>query len=367
MKIDKEPQSVINKLKANGFEAYLVGGCVRDYIMKITPKDYDITTNAKPHEIEALFEKTIDTGANYGTITVIINKTPIEVTTYRIDGEYKNNRHPLGVEFTTDLIEDLKRRDFTINSIAYDGLNFIDPFQGKEDIEKKIIKGVGEPSKRFEEDALRILRAIRFSCQLGFDIEKETLNAINEKTHLIKNISVERIATELKKTILSDHLENMKLLNIIFQKTLNIKLDYEKIINTPKDLIIRLALLSITKETLKNLKFSNKEIEDVAHLQSSKKPQNRYEAKKIINKIGFENFYRLLKLHTLEFDKTFNGIEREPIFLKDLKVTGKDIMELGITGKQIGEVLSYLLNIVHEEKEKNDKKQLLMEVLKCKK
>ncbi|MCL2610872.1 MAG: CCA tRNA nucleotidyltransferase [Defluviitaleaceae bacterium] len=350
MTIAEEAKIALTTLKENGYEAYLVGGSVRDFLMNIKPKDWDIATNAKPDEIEAIFEKTIDTGANFGTITVIINKIQIEVTTYRIDGEYKNNRHPIGVAFTTNLVEDLKRRDFTINAIAFDGENIVDPWGGKDDIAQKIIKGVGEPKKRFEEDALRMLRAIRFSCQLGFTIEENTLNAIKEKAYLIENISKERIRAELEKTIMSDHLQNMDKLSL-----LGINLDYKEIINKPKDLITRLYLLGFTKEQMKTLKFSNKEISDTVHLSNAKKPQNEYEAKKLINKIGLSNWKRLTKLYELNF----STVETEPIFLKDLEITGNDLISCGITGKKIGEILNFLLDKVHKDPNLNDKNRLL--------
>ena len=357
MIIAKEAKIALTILKQNGYEAYLVGGSVRDFLMNIKPKDWDIATNAKPLEIKAIFEKTIDTGANFGTITVIINKMQIEITTYRIDGEYKNNRHPTGVAFTTNLIEDLKRRDFTINAIAFDGETIVDPWGGREDITKKIIKGVGEPKKRFEEDALRMLRAIRFSCQLGFSIEENTLKAIKEKASLIENISKERIQAELVKTIMSDYVQNMDMLSII-----NINLSYKKIINKPKDLITRLYLLEFTKEEMKLFKFSNKEIKDTMYLKSSKKPQNEYEAKKLINKIGFQNWNRLEKLYNLNFPE----IENEPIFIKDLKITGNDIIVYGIKGKKIGEILNFLLDKVHKDPNLNEKNKLLaiLEMLK---
>ena len=356
MKIKEEAQIVIKALQKNGFEAYLVGGSVRDFIMNIPPKDFDITTNAKPEEVQKVFEKTIDTGANFGTITVLINKVQIEVTTYRIDGEYKNNRHPEGVAFTQDLIEDLKRRDFTINSIAYDGEeNFIDPFGGIKDIKAKIIKGVGEPEKRFREDALRLIRAIRFSCQLNFEIEEETFIALKKTAHLIENISAERVREELKKIILSDFLHNMKLL-----KFLNIELDYKKIENAPKDLETRLYLLGIKDDYMMKLKFSNREIKNVMNLHLSTIPSNEYEAKKLINKFGIENFNKLKKLH----DLSFKNIENNPIFLKDLKITGKDIEALGIKGKEVGSLLKLCLDAVHRNPLDNEKIKLL-EVINC--
>ncbi len=197
---------IINQLMKHGYEAYAVGGCVRDSILGKEPEDWDITTSAKPEEVKKIFYRTIDTGILHGTVTVMLEKEGYEVTTYRIDGEYEDNRHPKEVEFTANLTEDLKRRDFTINAMAYnteDGM--VDIFGGLKDIKDGIIRCVGSARDRFDEDALRILRAIRFSAQLGFEIEEETLVAIIEKKEHLKNISAERIREELNKLLLSHH------------------------------------------------------------------------------------------------------------------------------------------------------------------
>ncbi|GFP78291.1 CCA tRNA nucleotidyltransferase [Clostridium fungisolvens] len=206
MNIPKEVQFIIDKFYENGFEAFIVGGCVRDNIRGITPNDYDITTSAFPEKIQSLFDKTIPTGIQHGTITVIVQGNSFEVTTYRIDGEYIDNRRPESVEFVSNIKEDLSRRDFTINAMAYNNISgLIDYFGGLDDINNKLIKAVGDPDKRFNEDALRMMRAIRFASQLGFDIEKETLSSIMKNSHLIKNISFERIRDEFIKIIMSDN------------------------------------------------------------------------------------------------------------------------------------------------------------------
>lgn len=196
---------IINTLQNNGYEAYIVGGCVRDSILNKDPKDWDITTKAKPEEVIKVFDKVILTGLKHGTVTVIVNKESYEVTTYRTDGEYEDNRHPKEVQFVNSLKEDLARRDFTINAMAYnesDGL--VDYFGGMEDLKNKIIKTVGEPEKRFNEDALRMLRAIRFSAQLNFDSDNNVLSEIKNLRDNIKNISKERIREEFNKILLND-------------------------------------------------------------------------------------------------------------------------------------------------------------------
>ncbi len=197
---------IINELMEHGYEAYAVGGCIRDSILGKEPEDWDITTSANPTEVKKLFRRTIDTGIQHGTVTVMLEKQGYEVTTYRIDGEYEDNRRPKSVEFTVNLIEDLKRRDFTINAMAYNKQKgLVDVFGGLTDIQEGIIRCVGSAAERFDEDALRILRAIRFSAQLGFHIEEETLKAVTAKAENLNSISAERIRVELNKLILSPH------------------------------------------------------------------------------------------------------------------------------------------------------------------
>lgn len=195
---------IINKLKENGYEAYAVGGCVRDSVLGRVPDDWDITTSATPNETKALFKRTFDTGIEHGTITVLVDKEAFEVTTYRVDGEYEDSRHPKEVVFTRSLKEDLLRRDFTINAMAYneeEGL--VDIFGGIEDLERKVIRCVGDARERFGEDALRILRAVRFAAQLGFRIEEETMEGIRKLAPTLANISAERIQVELVKMLVS--------------------------------------------------------------------------------------------------------------------------------------------------------------------
>ena len=197
---------ILDTLEANGYEGYAVGGCVRDALLGRVPQDWDITTNAKPMQVKALFRRTIDTGLQHGTVTVMLDHTGYEVTTYRIDGEYEDGRHPKEVSFTGNLSDDLMRRDFTINAMAYNGTKgLVDLFMGREDLEKGVIRCVGEPTERFTEDALRMMRAIRFSAQLGFAIEEQTMEAICALAPTIQRISAERIQMELLKTLTSAH------------------------------------------------------------------------------------------------------------------------------------------------------------------
>ena len=211
MEIPKKVEYIIEELTSNGFEAFAVGGCVRDTILGRNPQDWDVTTSASPMDVKRIFKRTIDTGIQHGTVTVMLDKEGFEVTTYRIDGEYEDSRHPKEVTFTTNLTEDLKRRDFTINAMAYNPKSgIVDEFGGIEDLDNKIIRCVGVAKERFTEDALRILRAVRFSAQLGFEIEEETRAAAAELAPTLKKISRERIQSELSKLMVSPHPDYVK-------------------------------------------------------------------------------------------------------------------------------------------------------------
>lgn len=206
IKMPGKVNKIIGVLQEAGFEAYAVGGCIRDSLLGRTPNDWDITTSAKPMEVKALFSHTIDTGIQHGTVTILLDREGFEVTTYRIDGEYEDGRHPKEVSFTGSLAEDLKRRDFTINALAYnETAGLIDIFEGQKDLKDGIIRCVGNAEERFTEDALRMLRAIRFSAQLGYRIEENTLAAIHKLAGNLEKISAERIQTELLKLIVSPH------------------------------------------------------------------------------------------------------------------------------------------------------------------
>lgn len=212
IQLPEKVQQIIKTLQSHGYEAYAVGGCVRDSLLGRTPGDWDITTSALPEETKALFDKTFDTGIEHGTITVLMGKEGFEVTTYRIDGKYEDSRHPSEVTFTRCLLEDLLRRDFTINAMAYnDEDGIVDLFDGMADLEKKVIRCVGNAEARFGEDALRIMRAVRFSAQLGFEIEEQTQAAIRKLAFSLKNISAERIQVELIKLLTSPHPEQIRL------------------------------------------------------------------------------------------------------------------------------------------------------------
>ena len=202
---------IIETLEKAGYEAYAVGGCVRDSVLGKVPNDWDITTSARPEQVRRLFRRTVDTGIRHGTITVLLGNEGFEVTTYRIDGIYEDGRHPASVTFTASLEEDLKRRDFTINAMAYNQrTGVVDLFGGQEDLQKGVIRAVGDPEARFQEDALRMMRAVRFAAQLGFEIHDETSEAIRVHAPELSKVSAERIRAELEKLLVSDHPEKLR-------------------------------------------------------------------------------------------------------------------------------------------------------------
>ncbi|EGT4143657.1 CCA tRNA nucleotidyltransferase [Clostridium perfringens] len=412
MKLPNNVQYILEKFNSNGFEAFIVGGCVRDSLLNKKPQDYDITTNAFPEKIEELFDKTIPTGIKHGTVTVLIDKNPYEVTTYRVDGEYLNNRKPKDVKFVSNIEEDLSRRDFTINAMAYSPyLGFKDCFNGKEDLKNKLIRCVGDPDKRFSEDALRMLRAIRFSCQLNFKIEKLTAESIRKNFKLIKNISMERIQSEFTKIILSNDpdrglmlLRKLGFSDFLIEEFKSLKLincydvyddihdTYGLINSLPKKLHVRLAGLFYKvfnsenavekcRTILKKLKYDNNTINDtcnlVENINNISCNMTRKKLKLLINSVGTENIFDLLDLQKSylsymdEYDTECIDIlknrvsdilaSKEPIFIKDLAITGNDLItELNYKpGKNIGVILNFLLENVMQTPELNNKEDLL--------
>lgn len=211
--LPEKVRHIMRVLREQGYEAYVVGGCVRDALLGKVPKDWDIASNALPDAVKNIFPKTVDTGSKHGTVTVLVNEEAFELTTFRIDGQYEDKRHPERVEFTRRLEDDLSRRDFTVNSMAWsDESGLIDPFGGREDLAAKLIRAVGHPNERFNEDALRMLRAVRFAARLGFDIDEQTFEGISANRALIVNISSERIREELNGILTAAHPMKFRLL-----------------------------------------------------------------------------------------------------------------------------------------------------------
>lgn len=389
MKISENAKTIINALYENGYEGYLVGGTVRNFLMDKPLTDIDITTNATPSQMEGVFKdfKVVKTGLKHGTITVILNGEPIEITTYRLESGYSDNRHPDSVEFVSNLKEDLKRRDFTINAIAYnDKDGIIDLFNGIEDLKNKIIRTVGNANERFREDALRILRALRFSSVLSFSIEKNTKNSILENKGLLKNVSVERIFTELKKMLLGDNILYVlkEFYDVLCQIIPSLKnVDFNKLSDyfalAPKDEILRLAILFslLSKEevlnALNNLKCDNFKKEIISFLIENKNLEILNEKsilKLLLKDFGEDKLIYLLKFKSIIYNERekYNAIiknvekiieNKECYLLKHLSVNGNDLKNLGFKGKQIKITLEKLLLLVINQEVENDKQKLL--------
>lgn len=362
---------IIEKIEKSGFEAYFVGGCVRDVLMGKTPGDIDITTNASPADIMKIFKKTYPTGINHGTVTVAEEGITAEVTTYRCEKGYNDGRHPDKIEFVADINEDLLRRDFTINAMAYNpSRGLVDNFGGQQDIENKIIRCVGEPDKRFSEDALRMARGVRFAATLGFEIEEKTLAAIQKNAHLAEKISKERIAVEFEKTVLGDFSEKALLLletGLINHIAENSKaIDFsalKKLVELPKITPLRFAIIMNDGAAafLKELRFSGEIIKTTESLMAGLGIENPIDIKKYINKNGMKCAQLLTYANSMQYKTELQKIlvEKHPVFVRDLEIGGTDLMEMGITGVQTGQVISRLLEWVWEHPDENKKEKLI--------
>ena len=385
-----EVEWVIGKIRDAGYEAFAVGGCVRDTLLGRTPEDWDVTTSARPEAVKAIFERTVDTGLQHGTVTVLKNRKGYEVTTYRIDGEYHDGRHPDSVEFTPNLLEDLKRRDFTINAMAYSHeTGIVDEFGGMEDLKAGIVRCVGRPEDRFTEDALRLLRALRFSAQLGFEIEESTYAAIKTIAPNLAKVSKERVQAELTKLLLSAHPERILLLketglsaqivpgfDAVFAPAL-----FSKLSRLPAEKSLRWAgFLLCQREkqaeaVLKGLKMDNETIGNVSRMIEGAKETLPLEKPAVRRAMSRYTPYQLegaLKLKELMGSPDAGEIRRlreeiirdgDCVSLKDLAVKGRDLLEAGVErGPMVGEILNHLFDLVLLHPEKNDRELLLKEV-----
>lgn len=423
---------IIKNLQRHGYDAYAVGGCVRDSILNRKPEDWDITTSAKPEQVKRIFRRTVDTGIEHGTVTVLIGKDGFEVTTYRVDGLYEDGRHPKEVTFTSRLEEDLKRRDFTINAMAYnDDERLVDAFGGMRDLNYHLIRCVGDPKERFSEDALRILRAVRFSAQLAFPIEPETAEAIKSLAPNLEKISAERIQAELVKLLVSDHPERIQdacelgITKVVLpewddmvgvkQNTPHHKYDVaahtvHALQNVKNDKVLRLTMLfhdmgkpvmkttdengrdhfkghaiaseQIAKTVMKRLKFDNDTIRKVTKLvayHDYRMEPTGANVRRAMHEIGVElfSYYLAVRLADTKAQSSYerrgkleniiqirelyrNALRnKECVTLKDLAVTGTDLINLGIApGKELGTLLNELLDMVIEDPAWNQKGKL---------
>ncbi len=387
--LPKDVKHIIDVLMENGYEAYAVGGCVRDSILGRVPGDWDITTSALPMQVKGLFRRTVDTGIQHGTVTVMLGRNGYEVTTYRIDGKYEDSRHPESVEFTPKLEEDLKRRDFTINAMAYnDEHGIVDIFDGVGDLQRRIIRCVGNAHDRFDEDALRILRAVRFSAQLGFDIEENTARAARELAPTLVKISRERIHTELNKLLLSDNpdyfslVHSIGVMGIIIPELADV--DEQSIVSirrfigrTKKSLPERYAamLSCIDSDTagrvLKGLKLDNATIAMAVRLvkyYNMAPVTDEAAVRHYINEVGESDALRIIDFNISVgdsgTDKGYTDMKKLCVMviergdctgLKNLKISGKDLKELGIqAGRQLGMILQELLDEVLDNPQLNN-------------
>lgn len=443
IQIPQKARQIIACLAEAGYEAYVVGGCVRDSILGREPQDWDITTSAKPEQVKALFPRTIDTGLQHGTVTVMRDKEGFEVTTYRIDGKYEDARHPREVIFTPDLEEDLKRRDFTINAMAYnERAGLVDLFGGMDDICGRVVRCVGDPLERFGEDALRILRAIRFSAQLGYDIDNGTKEGIRKLAPSLQKISAERIQTELVKLITSDHPDDLRTayelgVTKFFFPEFDVAMETEQkhphhmytvgehtlhsLKYVKPDKKLRLAMLlhdigkpatlerdesgvthfhghpaageKIAEDFLRRLRFDNDTIQEVCKLVlyhdygNSVEPDMRI-VRRAVHQIGEEAFPALFEIKRADvmaqseymrkeklelidrWQKLYRQMreQRQCVSLKDLAVNGSDLIKAGWKpGRELGEVLRKLLDMVLEEPGRNTAETLLAEAEKYKK
>jgi len=429
---------IVDQLTKHGHEAYIVGGCVRDSLLGRNPDDWDVTTSAQPCEIKKVFARTVDTGIAHGTVSVLVGGDAIEVTTYRIDGKYEDHRRPDSVEFTTSLEQDLQRRDFTINAMAYnDQEGLIDKFGGIDDLSRQVIRCVGNPSQRFDEDALRILRAVRFAAQLGFAIDEDTAKAITKLSPTLKQISAERIQVEVVKLITSQRPEfwhdvwalgitkvimpEFDEMMVTTQDTphhmLNVGEHTIKVMeNVRADRVLRLAALlhdvgkpqmkttdghgvdhfkghaGVGERTacdiLRRLKFDNDTTNKVLRLirwHDTRPQADERSVRRAVNKIGddiFPDFLDLQYADTMgksltnrdeklksneDLRKTYQKIkvEGQCFSLKDLAISGNDLIKMGIKeGQQLGVILKQALDEVLDDPQKNNKEYLLKKFTK---
>jgi tRNA nucleotidyltransferase (CCA-adding enzyme) len=408
IKLPKEIAYMIKTIEDAGYEAYAVGGCVRDSILGRHPEDWDLTSNASRDTLEALFPGASIVNKKLGVMRITEKGITADIAAYRIDGEYKDYRRPETVIFTEDIGEDLRRRDFTMNAVAVSpGGGVVDPYRGREDIKRKLIRGIGDPRVRFEEDALRILRAVRFAAQLDFEIEADTLRAMKEKAGLLAHISVERIREEFVKTVTSAN--SGKGLKLTMESGL---LPYvfggEFMKNASKPELARLAesidrskpepgfRLALIYQCLDRecalaaiewLGYSNEMKKlfryAVSLTEELEQITDKTDLKRFINRIGWEHYQYLRDLSEqrlriyqpdvrngdrldeaafLRREELIREVQdnKEPVFIGDLAVSGEDLKRSGIgEGVMVGRILTLLLETVHQAPEKNETELLL--------
>ena len=435
MQIPEEVKDLISCLRSAGYSAYAVGGCVRDSLLGRTPGDWDLCTSALPEEMKTVFagEHLVETGLRHGTLTVVRNHVPYEVTTYRIDGTYTDHRHPDSVSFVDRIDLDLSRRDFTINAMACDDLGrILDPFEGRADLGRRLIRCVGEPEQRFEEDALRILRALRFASVLDFEIEGETERAIRTLYPTLERVAAERIRTELMKLIcgagMGRILQGYPEVITFLIPCLKPAVGYDQqnphhrytvwehtiraMEGVPQDPALRMTMLlhdsgkpyvrttdgqgighyaghqavsaRMAAEVLEKLRFDRAQSERIVRLVEAHDIPLSTEKRLLLrrlNKYGEEDLRALFVIHCAdriatgtrnpeharahleELNRALDSVlaERPCYTLKDLKINGRDLLDRGLRGREIGEMLEILLGRVMDGRIDNTREALLKE------
>lgn len=384
MIIPNDVLELMHVLRNNGFECYVVGGAIRSFLLDLPIHDYDLTTNATPQQMQQRFKgyKTIETGLQHGTLTVLSGKRPVEITTYRKDATYQDHRHPDAVEFTSSIQEDCARRDFTINALCYnDEQGLLDFYNGQQDIKNHVVRCIRNPKERFNEDALRILRAIRFASRLGFTIEENTSREIFANKQLLHYVSIERIQEELKGILISPNcasfLNAYKEVFAIFLPQLEQLPSFNTLVaslqNSTPNYIVRLALLftnfSNVDEELKRMKYSKVIQKEVLSCITQKEAQlnTKIELRHFLSNYAF-NFETYLeyryalnqKINKAQILTWYREIQdnHDCISLKQLTINGSDLKQLGYQGKQISDTLKQLLDAIIEEKVSNTKNDL---------
>lgn len=384
MKLPSGASFIISRLNENGYRADIVGGCVRDALLGREPNDFDITTSALPEEMKRIFSdmRTIETGIKHGTLTVLIDSEPYEVTTYRLDGEYTDNRHPDSVTFTRELSDDLSRRDFTVNAMCYNESDgYTDLFGGKADLEKKLIRAVGDPEKRFSEDALRILRAIRFASTLGFAVEENTAAAVHKLSHLLLNVSAERIFVEWKKLIggcaAYEILSNFSdVISVVIPELSGMRLPSPDLFGGAGETVRELSLFSSAEDfasAMARLRSDNKRKNHGVSVLSNVNADisDTPAIHRLLVAVGPDAVRDIILLRKLRGEKTDSQAEilnslisaGAPYRISDLKIGGNELSEIGIRGRDIGITLARLLSDIADGNLENEAQALVARAL----
>ena len=373
--LDKNTEYIIEELNNQGFSAYAVGGCVRDAILGREVTDFDITTSALPDDVKSVFSSyhVIETGIKHGTVTILIDRKPYEITTYRTEKGYSDSRRPDSVLFVDNIESDLSRRDFTVNAVAYSPKKgTVDPFGGINDIKDKTLRAVGDPFIRFSEDALRILRALRFSSVLGFSIEEKTSGAIFALADTLSLVSRERVYVELKKLLCGENaVEVIKKYRSVIEKIIPVYGDVDSFSKLPPDYRFRISALcgKDVSDALISLRADN-ETKRICKLlaESEKIPEDYVSLKYYVSALGRDNALLVASYRRSLYDEDREeNVEKlldsdECLFLKDLAVNGKDLLDIGIKDEEIGKTLNQLLHAVIEGKTVNTKESLLRQL-----